>query len=154
METLKVYPGIEEGTVEYYYKKFRHHIMVKDTRRPFTIFVCMHRDPPEDGLSSLTCLQEYISLNPGAEPQKYVSTLGWPDALFWEEGSVFGVPKNYIDLMGESCAGCIELPKYRRFLLFPLYRLVTLEYIYIASPVDLNNSSANQILAGLESNLQ
>jgi len=52
--------------------------------------------------------------------------VGWPDDLFWEEGSGFGVPKNYIDLMGESCVGCIELPKYRRFLLFPLYRLVTL----------------------------
>jgi hypothetical protein len=39
--------------------------------------------------------------------------------------------------MGESCAGCIELPKYRRFLLFPLYRLVTLQRAHFF--LDLKN---------------
>jgi hypothetical protein len=72
METLKVYPGIEKGTVEYYYKKYHLHQMVKQTRRPFTVFYCMNKADEDEG--GLTCLQHYISLNPGAKPQKYVST--------------------------------------------------------------------------------
>jgi hypothetical protein len=43
--------------------------------------------------------------------------IGWPDAQFWTESSGFWGSKNYIGLMRESCAGCIKLPKYRRFRL-------------------------------------
>jgi hypothetical protein len=35
----------------------------------------------------------------GEQADRY--TLGWPDALFWEEGSAFEDPKNYINLMGK-----------------------------------------------------
>jgi hypothetical protein len=45
---------------------------------------------------------------------------------FGRKVPALGFQKITLILMGESCAGCIELPKYRRFLLFPLYRLVTL----------------------------
>jgi hypothetical protein len=67
METLKVYPGVEKGSKEYYHKKFRMHAMREDSYRPFTLFYCMNNE------DNFTCMQHYVTLNPGAPPQKYVS---------------------------------------------------------------------------------
>ena len=67
METLKVYPGIEKGSLEYYYKKYRMHSKRDDPRRPFTLFICMNNE------DNFPCMQEYVTLSPGAPPQKYVS---------------------------------------------------------------------------------
>jgi hypothetical protein len=67
METLKVYPGVEKGSKEYYFQKYRMHAMREDTYRPFTYFYCMNNK------DNFLCMHRYVTLNPDAPPLKYVS---------------------------------------------------------------------------------
>jgi hypothetical protein len=73
METLKVYPGVEKGSKEYYYQKFRMHDKREDYYRPFTYFYCR----TTTGEDNFPCMHRYVTLNPGAPPQKYVSIFAY-----------------------------------------------------------------------------